>query len=204
MTSLTLSDLEDAGCIELPYWANHEDWFQRHWESDPAEIFNSLATAHGRNDGPWLLDLWQEAGVLDRETLAAVLAGVWCLAEYPERVLSRRLWVAMFRSAAYPPPSQPMRLYRGASSRNRKGMAWTTDRHQAQWFAERFVILKEAKTFVYETVVDPGAVLCLVDETCEDGGRKENEVVVDPGMLTAPILCKGPVTTATTIEEEQP
>ena len=134
----------------------------------------------GRNDAPAMLVDLMTLGRVDVAAVAAVLVGVWSGAEYPAVSLGTREWVGLFRRAAYPPPSAPLVVYRGAPPRYARGMSWTTDRDRAAWFAQRWT---RHLAHVYTVTVDPAAVLADVDALEGDGGRREAEIVVDPSML---------------------
>ena len=113
----------------------------RRWKSAKpvtTETFQEALLLAGRDDGPSMLfDLWA-GGRLADGTLAAVLPSAWSAAEYPEAILGRRVWLTLFRMAAYPRPSAPMTLYRGAVPRYARGMAWTTKVSWAFRFASRW------------------------------------------------------------------
>lgn len=144
------------------------------------EWFTQVCRA-GRNHGPRLLVEWWEEGVLTTEELRGLLPHVWSMAEWPEQHLSRRDWLAMFSEAGFASdsgheaPTEPLTIFRGCSYERRRGMSWTTDLEQAEWFAARLVWVAAGN--VYEATVPPVAVLALV------GGRSEAEVVVNPNRL---------------------
>ncbi len=73
-------------------------------------------------------------------------------------------------------PTTSWRLYRGHDVGHMRGMAWTTSRAKARWFADRFYEVRPA-TFVFEATIPPHAVLATI------AGRNENEVVVNPYCL---------------------
>ena len=97
--------------------------------------------------------------------------------------LGTRFWVHLFRRAAYPAPSGPLTLYRGAPPRYARGMSWTTRRSKAAWFAGRWGMNPgKASAHVYEATALPEACLADVDALVP-GGRSEGEIVVDPSLL---------------------
>ncbi len=133
----------------------------------------------GRNAWPRLLFDWWYAGWLAVEDLRAVLPDAWCEPEWPQRQLTVAGWSDLFRVAGFvsdggqTPPSSPLAVHRGATWGRRRGMAWTTDRERAAWFAAR----REQHGLVFTVTVEPDAVLAMID------GRDEHEIVVDPSML---------------------
>lgn len=137
----------------------------------------------GRNPAPGLLfDLFCSRRI-DRATLAAVLVGVWSAAEWPEYTLQRSIWLTWFRMAAYPKPPETLTIYRGATPRYSRGMAWTTDADKAAWFARRWCSHTGLDTYVYVALAPPAAVLADVDALEDGDGRQEAEIVVDPPLL---------------------
>ena len=58
-------------------------------------------------------------------------------------------------------------------------MSWTSDVKRADQFRQRQSL--HAPTAIYQTVVQPAAVLALLERR----GESPTEVVVDPQMLTA-------------------
>ncbi len=136
----------------------------------------------GRVDRPAMLfDLW-DGQVIDKATLTALVPGVWSGAEWPSATLSRRVWIELFRAGAYPTPSKPTDLYRGAIPSHARGMAWTRDRDKAEWFAARWTLLTDKAAHVYTVAAPPAAFLADID-LIEGGGRREGEIVVDPAFL---------------------
>jgi len=181
-----IEKVADAGLLELPQWYGDESRFiSEHGGSTFAEIFLNLTCKWGRNDGPWLLDLWMaEAQIFSDGFLSDVLADIWCAAENPESGVPRATWRKWFQMAAYQKPSGPLKVYRGATAHHRLGMSWTLSKKQATWFAQRYTAATSGRpTHVYGAIADPDAVLCLVDEACSDGGRDEQEVVISPRRL---------------------
>ena len=134
----------------------------------------------GRNHAPALLFDLYYARRLDDAALAPLVHQAWTGAEWPERSLTRRTWLAWFRLAAYPRPDNPIVVYRGAPPRLARGMAWTTDRERAAWFANRWIT---RGAHVYTATARPEAVMADIDALEGDGGRREAEIVVDPALL---------------------
>jgi hypothetical protein len=153
--------------------------------STAALAFTKAAAAAGRNAGPALLFDWWYGGRLTTEELHAVIGDVWVSAEWPAAALGQRQWVEFFRIAGFvaddgrPMPTEPMKVYRGSTWGRRRGMSWSEDREQAEWFANRWTA-RGRTALVLETLVEPAAVLALLSDK---DGRAESEVVVDPAML---------------------
>lgn len=164
-----------------------------------AGTFLERVAENGRNAGPHMLQDAYRAGQLDPATLALVLPAVWSGAEYPEFHLHVRDWVALFRLAGFSstppghePPTEPLTIYRGAIPHRARGMAWTTDREQASWFANRYELGTRREwrdAYVYVATVEPPAVLAACDD------RTEGELVIDPAMLPRPVTRALPTAT---------
>ncbi len=147
------------------------------------DFAEALALAD-RQRGPGLLASWLARERLTAGELRAILSDVWCGAESPERTLPASWWVPIFRRAGFVSdpkmkrPTKRLTIYRGATPERRLGMAWTTMRERAEWFATRdresFGLVEST---VYVATVTPSSVLALID------GRSEGEVVVDPKGL---------------------
>ena len=152
------------------------------YEQGGAEAFERASGLVGRNKGAALLFDWYATGALTDADLPSVVADVWNGAEEPSKLLGVAQWVRFFRLAAYPPPTQPLTVYRGTTAGGRRGMSWTTDLEQARWFADRIVRMTGTKAEVVTVVAPPEAVLAIMDEV-EPKGRMENEVVIDPRLL---------------------
>jgi hypothetical protein len=92
----------------------------------------------GGNQGPGLLSDLDTERAITADVRREVLVEVWTSADFPERLLPRSTWVAWFREAAYAKPAGVLTIYRGATPRFARGMAWTTDIGRARWFANRW------------------------------------------------------------------
>jgi hypothetical protein len=155
---------------------------------DSEGLFDALCRA-GRMNGPAMLwDWWAGAHrfKVDQDALRVVVADVWSAADMPERLLSPRwAWVSLFRKADYSDtlPSEPVTLYRGATPGRRRGMAWTTDLDRARMFAHTWIGNAGKQTKVFTVTATPDMMLCDIDKACSDGGRGENEIVLDPFKL---------------------
>lgn len=116
-----------------------------------------------------------------------LVADAWTQPEWPEGNYGAAFWRELFGQVGYlhrgrdeedvlDPPAEVPTLWRGAIHSRRKGLAWTTDRDRAVWFAERF----PADGSHYKTAhlwridgLDPARVLARFDN------RGESEWVVD-------------------------
>jgi hypothetical protein len=139
-----------------------------------------LALRFGRNAWPEVLFEFWLRGMLCPDDLRALLPEAWSGPEWPQGRLGIALWVDLFRTAGFvsdsarAPSSSPLLIHRGTTWGRRRGMAWTTDRERAEWFATR---LHRPGGLVFTVTVDSDAVLAMID------GRNEHEVVVDPSRL---------------------
>jgi hypothetical protein len=130
-----------------------------------------------------LFNEWLRQGEQDFPELAEALDHAWSAAEFPGRAFgdfhrTSAVWVKMFRSVGYlvdgavhAPPTEAVRLYRGAPPAVRAGLSWTDKLDQARWFARRNGL------FGFEsdvwTMLAPSSVLLA-----QANGRGEGEYVV--------------------------
>lgn len=150
----------------------------------------------GRNEVPRLLDeALRKHGDISPKELSELLQHAWSAPEFPEAYSGARWWVSLFRRAGFvtdsgrSAPIMPLVVFRGAPWGRRRGMAWSTDRDRAVWFAERWHTSHPiwrriqgangapCRACVFRVTVAPGAVLAMLDD------RGEAEIVIDPGML---------------------
>lgn len=119
----------------------------------------------------------------DPNEFGETVVDAWSLPEWPERILGRHTWIQLFRTAGFiarpgrEPPSEPVTIYRGSSWGRRRGMAWTSEVHRAQKFADRWTASGSGSGLVFETTIHPEFILAMIDD------RGEAEVVVDPSGL---------------------
>jgi hypothetical protein len=110
-----------------------------------------------------LLGAWTGCRVNNLHYLRDVLQRMW---ERADREVLRRL--------APPPGPGPFTLYRGIAgngkTRRIRGLSWTADRKEAQWFAQRFPCL--AKPRVYTITIGAESVYAHIKD------RNEAEFVV--------------------------
>jgi hypothetical protein len=139
----------------------------------------------GREECPALLFDWWYGGLLSVDDLRAVLPVAWSDPEFPQRCLAVEDWVGVFRTAGFvsdagqSASTEMVRVFRGATWGQRRGMAWTRNVTRARWFADRLV-RRGKPAYVFECVVEPTAVLAMLDSP---DGRREDEVVVEPRLL---------------------
>lgn len=68
-------------------------------------------------------------------------------------------------------------IYRGFLGQRGKGMSWTLEESQAEWFAHRFAMGESKQPRLAEGIVAKKHVLAYFD------GRNEKEIVVDPAKV---------------------
>jgi hypothetical protein len=144
-----------------------------------ADELEYLICREGRNHGPAVLfDAWFGKRI-DRDTLAAVIGGVWSGAEYPDQCIDRIGWRHLFRAAGFTidgkpaqRPDDPIRLWRGTVPERRTDWSWTTDRTIAEGYANG-TAARRPKGRLYTVLAPPEALLCA--NNCRD----EAEYVVD-------------------------
>jgi hypothetical protein len=147
--------------------------------------FDLLAFSVGRDHAARLLDLCWRTGRLSLNSLRAAILDVWAGHEAAEVQLGHRRWVGLFSQSGFvadPPrdaPTEPLRVWRGASPRRMRGMAWTTEPTIAEEFAARANWLG-GDALVFEATVPYGAVLAMLDRP--DGLHKQT-VIVRPDAL---------------------
>jgi hypothetical protein len=106
----------------------------------------------GRNDLPAALAtaVFEET-LTSADEIAAGIAEAWQACEWPLQQMEASVWIWLFSQVLNPhqylrrasivsqiglPPFT--RLYRGAAPGHAEGMAWTTNRERANWYATRF------------------------------------------------------------------
>ena len=127
---------------------------------------------------------------LSEQDFGQILSTGWILSEAPHNNpnLNKQQLASMFRSISpeylmdkeelrqYQSLEDPVTVYRGVTpynKRNVKGLSWTLDREQAEWFAHRF---GEDGT-VYTAQISKKYIFAIFN------GRNEAEVIVDPKRL---------------------
>ena len=157
---------------------------------------DALLTARcrvGRNNGPELLWRLYESGLLTRWSATRHVAAAWSGCEFPEDALwdyDPDAWHYLFGLAGYTVdgrraerPTEPVKLYRGASWERREGMSWTDDVTVARWFANRSTrIHPESPGRLWTTTVDPGCLLAR--NVNERPGEPEYICFVDARAIT--------------------
>jgi hypothetical protein len=155
--------------------------FQTTGAPSPDEL--TLVTWHvGRNAAPRLLYALWVYGLLTHATAAPGVTEVWSLAEWPQDALRQEDWRGLFELAGYTDdgvpterPTEPLRLYRGATRRYRRRWAWTDDVERARWFAARFATYFGEPGRVWTATVEPWRLFARIHEA----GRSEGEYVLD-------------------------
>ncbi len=150
------------------------------------DIFATLMTRQGRNDGPMLLNEHWPALSADDRKLA--LLDAWITAEWPTLSIPWEIWLIFFKQTGFisdnpdiKKPLQPLTIYRGAAKHKKKGMSWTQDKELAVWFANRFKAI--GKSYLYTTDIEPDYILAIITgetDLCRSG---ESEVIVNPEGL---------------------
>lgn len=143
--------------------------------------FNEALLLVGNEEREGLLHNWYTADILTPEDMNAAVLQAWDHGPKQMR-LDYAVWVEMFRFGGFVssppqlPPSGPVAVWRGQPFGEPVGMSWTTERAQAEWFAERWTE-RDVDAVVLHTIASPAAILGI------DNDREENEVIVDPAML---------------------
>lgn len=172
--------------IEVPKIFDVDDmsqWLRDNLELIDADTFHSAVVTVGRNGGPALLFDMHFSGRMTDAVLAEVIGGVWTGAEFPARSFDPpELWADLFDAAGYTVdgkpaerPTEPLRLYRGATVEHKAGWSWTDDLQVAQRFAGD--LLGRSKGQVWTALIDPADLLARIDD------REESEYVVNPECL---------------------
>ncbi|MFJ8349725.1 hypothetical protein ACIQ9J_25855 [Streptomyces sp. NPDC094153] len=142
-----------------------------------AELEKLISRAD-RNYGPMFLDEAYAEAKVTRETVTALVGGVWSSAEFPDRQLDHDTWRWLFDAAGFtvdgeraPRPDSSMTLYRGSVPERRTDWSWSRDRAVAERFAAGMRGRGQGRLWVCE--VPPAHMLAVNTE------RDEDEVVVD-------------------------
>ena len=133
-----------------------------------------------RMRGPFMLLCLTARRKLTSEAAAAVVPAAWSVVSWPQSVLTRKDWLALFHLAGFTVdekpadrPSEPVVLYRGAPHRYRRRWSWTADREVAAKFASGSLHEAPVPGQVWTATVPPGHLLAEIN------GRDEQEFVVD-------------------------
>lgn len=137
---------------------------------------NWEAYLHVVVERPWrmsTLEALYVRGRIDAEKLRELLPGIWTDTEMPTvnlaepAMLWREAGFATDDPEAWEALPQKLTLYRGGPA---YGISWTTDREQAEWFANRF-----GRDYpVWEVTIDKEQALGYLT------GRGESEVILPP------------------------
>jgi hypothetical protein len=142
----------------------------------------------------WRLRVFADivAPLLDPKTYYKMLADQWMhceniwqyqellrdlLDEYPEYQKYMMSRYARAKLACLP---ETIRIYRGATERNKRSLSWTLSKKVAQFFVDRYNIDKYQgiSSQVYTATCEKKHVIALLLT------RREQEVIVDPELLT--------------------
>ena len=164
--------------------------------STSAEMFSDLAHLWGKERAPLVLHEAWCRGLFVPSDLRIALPPTWCAPMRPEPLLGTLKWLELFRAAGYRSPDDPIVIYRGAPSKDCRGMSWTTDIERATWFANHYNVRQQWTTdpqpsHIYRCTAQPEAVLCQIPKTIVgDLAWEENEVIVnpDPSVLTIEVV----------------
>lgn len=158
-------------------------WLVKQDHEPTADEVETVMLRLGRTHAPWVLGELHCYGLLGDDVATALVGLAWSIAEYPEDVLGRDLWLELFDIAGFtidgkaaPRPSQSLTLYRGAPPERRARMAWTTSVDLAQRFATEGLRGRETGE-LWTAAVEPWRLLTV------DNGRTEHEHVINPDDL---------------------
>jgi hypothetical protein len=147
--------------------------------------FDILMFSVGPDHAAPLCDLCWRAGRMSLATLRSVILNVWAAHESAEARLGRRRWLGLFTASGFvadparEAPGAPIEVWRGASPRRMRGMAWTTELSIAEDFASRTNWLG-GDAVVFHATIPADAVLAMLDRP--DGLHGET-VIVRPDAL---------------------
>lgn len=179
--------LEHCGKRDL---TSHSDFYRR---------------ATSTRDAPYFVASLVAANCFEAEAAVEAVAWAWSIPEWPDANFGSAMWLRLFGRVGYfhdadhgidlTPPEEVPTLWRGAISSRRKGLAWTSDRERAEWFANRWAPggpFKQAHLWTYPAGSVPARrVLARFD------GRGENEWVIDTRRIT-PVIVMGTTEGGTT------
>ena len=152
-----------------------------------ADDFEELQVKAGRNHAPELLhQAWFGAKMAPGE-LAGAAVSAWTSAEYPQEALGRQTWLDIFADAGFSIDGRPaerpagtVQLFRGATHKRRRMMAWTTSREVSESFAHGGLGGRGLGQ-VWTTTAPPAAMLAIVGAYGREG---EDEYIIDTRGLT--------------------
>jgi len=170
-----------------------------HWAAEiqglsVEEVFDSLCSFAGRRRGPFLLEHWWDAGLIDDEALRQRILDVWSNANIPQAALGVRRWLKLFKATGFlsdghPTPTEALTVYRGHNLGWWRGMSWTETPDCAHSFAGwwKHIGWSDCPGDVFRTTVAPKHVLAIYD------GRGESEIIVNTyGLRWSNVECLGP------------
>lgn len=179
LTHLAAIDAAQSFCADPSTYLDHDG------DPDPVSAFYGLGHLSHTRDLPTFALLVLHADVLDLDTRRDLTVFAWRVPEWPHSGLNTDLWHEAWARAGFcsdeddvTPPTDPITVYRGATPRFKRGLAWTADIDKARWFARRF---PKSDTFgqcrVYAADVNPNRVYARIVH------RSEDEWVIDTRRL---------------------
>lgn len=156
-----------------------------HFQATGAPSWDALEGAMigvGRNAAPLLLWLLSQYGLITPVVAAPAVTDAWTMVEFPQSALRQADWRGLFELAGYTDdglpadrPTEPLRLYRGATRSLRRRWSWTDDIERARWFTARFAAYYGEPGRVWTATVEPWRLFARIHEA----GRSEGEYVLD-------------------------
>lgn len=172
------------------------DCLRTHGDSQSCENFmnefwygsNGVFGTHDR-DLPWATAEVIAGRCLTPQGSRELIVQAWTGPEFPEANLTQDLWLGIFGTVGFiadddedgqqeAPPDAPMRLWRGAIPSRARGMAWTSNRSRAEWFATRLDgVSSRERGALWTATAPPNTILARFTR------RGEDEFVLDPRNL---------------------
>lgn len=156
-----------------------------HAGADWHEVWRSHG-ATSKRDLPWFAAQTILAGCWTAEQERDLVADAWTRPEWPGQ-MDAGVWRALFVRAGFMcddeecethpggmPHDGPITVYRGSFVSAKRGLAWTTDRSKAEWFAGRGDMTSKGRAMKVWQVKVP-AEKVLAHFSC----RGESEVIAD-------------------------
>jgi hypothetical protein len=167
-------------------------YFEEHGKPTTDALSTALVNV-GRNNMPDLLYTLNERRLLTKPAARRCATLAWSSCEHPDAACMGDIewpetvewWEQLFWWVGYTidgyksdPPSQPLKLFRGACRQFRDGMSWTDQIETARWFADRTTRLHPGSPgAVWTSTFRPDQLLAYVNESSR--GESEYVVVVD-------------------------
>ena len=174
-------------CIDRHAGRNTCDDFFEYWYSTNLVGIEGISLGTHSRDLPCAMNEVIRAECLTPEGCRQLVIKAWVHPEFPEVNLTREDWLMAFSRVGYvndseegelAPPEESIQLWRGAIAERKHGMAWTSDKQRALWFAKRFNGTSETNAELWTAEVAAERVLARFM------GRGESEYVVNSKGLT--------------------